>query len=149
MGIFGKLFGKKKESLTFEEANKIREDFAEKFPPSTEQDVLIQEAIKAMTNQRFAESIKLYERLSKEYPADKATYLAQIGAGNYFLGRYELAFNNYVSALNHGEDKEMMDDNIWEAVEELYKQTLDKSWLQKYLTIFPDGEYKKQAEKLL
>ncbi len=150
MGFFDKLLGKEKESVTLKEADKLNDEFIANNPIAKDtEDEMMRQASKFMTSGNFEESINLYKRMAEEYPDNRGLYESQVGAGYYFLGNYEEAINYYVSALKNGGDEDMADDNIWEATEVLYKQTGDKSHLEKYLELFPKGNYQKDASKLL
>jgi tetratricopeptide (TPR) repeat protein len=93
--------------------------------------------------------MELYKKLSESYPAKKGLFDSQVGVACYFLGDYDKAIEYYVSALNNGGHKSMMDDNIWEATEALYGKTKDKSKVEYYLTLFPAGSHKKVADKIM
>lgn len=148
MGLFDFLFGKKKMSL--EEADKINDKFIAKNPtPVNDENALMRQAAKSMSSRNFGDAIDSYTKLAELYPAKKGLYESQIGAAFFFLGNYTKALEYYVSALKNGADKNMMDDNIWEASEELFNTNKDKKVLENYLEIFPDGRYKKQANTLL
>ena len=148
MGLFDSLFGKKK--MTLEEADKKNDAFIAKNPiAKNDENEMMRNASKLMTSGKYSESIDLYKKLSDDFPQNKGLYESQIGAAYYFLGDYDNAIKYYVSGMNNGGDKRMMDDNIWEATEALYNKTKDKSKLEQYITLFPNGSYKKKAEKLL
>jgi len=148
MGLFDFLFGKKK--MTLETADKTNDKFIAKNPvPTNDENDLMRKAAKSMSSQNFAEAIELYTQLANRYPTNKGLYEGQIGAAYYFLGDYAKAIESYTSALHNGGDKNMMDDNIWEAAEAIYGQTKDKKAIEEYVIVFPNGNYKKKAEKLL
>lgn len=148
MGLFDFLFGKKK--LTLEEADKINDKYIAKNPtPANDENGLMRQAAKAMSSKNFGDAVDLYTKLAEQYPSNKGLYESQIGAAYFFLGNFVKAIEYYISALYNGADKRMMDDNIWEATEELFHQTKDKNLLDNYLQIFPTGNYRKQAEMLL
>lgn len=142
------MFGKKKTMLA--DADKKNDAYIAKNPvAANSENELMRTASKLMTSRKFAESIEVYKKLVDEYPEKSGLYEGQVGAGYYFLGDYTQAIEHYVSAMNHGGDKSMMDDNIWEASEALFKKNGDKAALQDYLKLFPTGNHKKNAEKLL
>jgi tetratricopeptide (TPR) repeat protein len=148
MGLFDSLFGKKK--MTLEDADKKNDDFISKNPVAkNDENEMMRNASKLMTSGKYAESLELYKKLSEGYPGNKGLYDGQIGAAYYFLGDYDKAIEYYVSGMNNGGNKSMMDDNIWEATEALYNKTKDKSKLEYYNSLFPGGNSKKKAEKLL
>lgn len=157
MGLFEALFGKKK--LTLEGADKKNDDFIAKNPlPQNNENEMMRNAAKLMSSKNFTESIILYEKLAEEYPKNKGLYESQIGAAYYFLGDYTKAVEYYISALNNGGNKSMMDDNIWEAAEAASKLDVlieDGSinspnyLIKKYVELFPDGEYIKKAKSIL
>ena len=148
MGIFDSLFGKKKLSL--DEADKKNDAFLEKNPVAkNEEDEMMRQAAKCMSSGLFTESLNRYVEMSDKFPHKKGLYLSQAGAACFFLQEYNTAIDYYTSALENGADSSMMDDNIWEAIEILFNNTKDKSHLERYLNIFPKGNYVKTAEKLL
>ncbi|MCW3084163.1 MAG: hypothetical protein JWP12_1529 [Bacteroidetes bacterium] len=148
MGLFDSLFGKKK--MTLENADKKNDDFIAKNPVAkNDEDELMRNASKLMTSAKYAESLELYKKISESYPEKKGLYDSQVGVAYYFLGDYDKAIEYYVSGMNNGAHKSMMDDNIWEATEALYGKTKDKSKVEYYISLFPGGSHKKEAEKLL
>ncbi len=111
-----------------------------------------------MTSKKFQESLDLYKKLSENYPSNKGLYESQVGAAYYFLGEYEKAVEYYISAMNNGGSKSMMDDNIWEAAEAFSKLDIllengsiinPKNLIEKYLELFPNGSYAKKAKNIL
>ncbi|MCT4615099.1 MAG: hypothetical protein N4A49_09535 [Marinifilaceae bacterium] len=102
-----------------------------------------------MTGGEFEKSINIYHKLAKDYPASKGLYLSQIGVGFYFMGDRNKAIEYYILALNNGADTDMIDDNVWEACEEIYEEEKNKAIIEKYLEYFPDGNYKKKAKKIV
>lgn len=147
MGLFNALFGKKKTSL--QDLDKKNDDFIAKNPiPENDENEMVRHASKLMTSERFSESMDMYKKLSENYPDNKGLYVSQIGVAYHFLGEYENAVEYYISSLNNGGDKRMMDDNIWESAEAFSKEGSTKL-IEKYLEIFPDGRYAKNAKKHL
>jgi tetratricopeptide (TPR) repeat protein len=147
MGLFNNLFGKKK--ITFEEGEKIHEKAYAMAPATNDEDGLVKQATKLMVSKKFTESIAVYENLVEQFPNNKALYQSQIGVGHHFLGDYAKAIDYYLLAMRHGSDKDMMDDNVWEATEALYKQGNDVNVFEKYKQLFPYGSYVKKADKFL
>lgn len=157
MGLFDALFGKKKMSL--KNADQKNDEFIAKNPvPENDENELMRKASKLMTSEKYTESLELYKKLAEEYPANKGLYESQVGAAYFFLGEYENAVEHYVVSLNNGGDRDMMDDNIWEAAEaysDLNILTEDGSvvspngLIEKYLELFPEGSYAKKARKIL
>lgn len=163
MGLFDFLKSGKKENkamehgfisgggkgLSFEEANKAREAFMQLIDTSDDQSKLFNAASGMMLGKNFDGAIEAFGKLAEKYPERAETCESQIGAAWYFKGDYDKAINHYVNALNKGADAGMMDDNVWEAAEALYNKNNDKAPIQKYLSIFPDGQYVKKANKLM
>lgn len=148
MGFFDFLFGKKKTTLA--QADKKNDAYLAANPvPANDENAWMRQAAKLMSSGQFAESAELYGKLANEYPAKRGLYQSQVGAAHFFLGEYEKALDHYVTALQNGADASMMDDNIWEAAEVLYKKQGTKTWVEKYLQLFPKANHKKAAEKLL
>jgi|GEM_PF-1767485 len=149
MGLFS-FFKKKKPSITLEEGNAINQEYAAANPvPPDQENALLRQASSLMTSRKFQESIQVYHQMADQFPEKRGLYLSQIGANYYFMGEFQMAMDYYVKGLEAGADKRMMDDNIWEAVEELAKGDHGKAAAEQYLQLFPDGSYKKKAEKLL
>ena len=148
MGLFNSLFGKKK--MTLEEANEENKKFISENPGSkNDEDSLMRQASSALTNGDFEKSIELYQKLADDYPEKKGLYLSQIGAALYFLNDFNKAIEYYLNAKENGADSDMMDDNIWEACEAIYKKDNDKAAIEKYLEYYPNGSYVKKAKKIL
>lgn len=148
MGLFDFIFGKKK--ITLDEANKVNEDFIRKNPtPKDEENALVRKASSLLTSRNFEASIEVYQQLAEKFPENKGLYLSQIGANYFFMQSYEKALQIYIEALQAGAHKDMMDDNIWEVCEVLYKQSQDKGRLTQYLSLFPAGSHSKKAQSLL
>ncbi len=144
------LFGKKKKGISLEDANKMNQEFIANNPQTKDsEDALMRQASSAMTSGKFNDAIHLYTQLANEYPGKKGLYLSQVGAAHFFLEDYEKAIDAYVDARHNGMDESMIDDNIWEACETIYKKTDDQAALQKYLDLCPDGGYVKKANKWL
>jgi tetratricopeptide (TPR) repeat protein len=119
---------------------------------------MMRNASKLMTSKKFQESLDLYKKLSENYPDNRGLYESQVGAAYYFLGEYEKAVEYYISAMNNGGNKSMMDDNIWEAAEAFSKLDIllengsiinPKNLIEKYLELFPNGSYAKKAKQVL
>ncbi len=147
MGLFDFLFGRKK--LTMEEADAIGDQFAPKNAPPMSEQAQTRLAIKLMTSRKYQESIDAYQALMVQFPESKATFLSQIGVGHYFLGDYPKAIEYYVAARDNGEHADIMDHNIWEACETIFKNTGDKAAVERYLVLCPGGSNTKAANKLL
>jgi hypothetical protein len=66
------------------------------------------------------------------------------------LGDFETAIQSYAQSITNGFDRDMADDNVWEACEELMKKEDNRQkWSQHYLDILPNGNYAKKAQKNL
>ncbi|WP_130736787.1 tol-pal system YbgF family protein [Flavobacterium sp. J27] len=157
MGLFNALFGKKKSTL--QDLDEKNDDFIAKNPiAQNDENEMMRNASKLMTSGKFSESLDLYKKLSENYPNNKGLYESQIGVAYHFLGDYENAVAYYISSLNNGGDKSMMDDNIWEAAEAFSKlesqekgssTTNTTKLIEKYWELFPNGRYAKKAKKHL
>ncbi len=73
-------------------------------------------------NEKFQEAVTTFEALAREFPDRAGTAYGQSGAALYFLGRYEEAIVHYKRALELGEDRRMMSENILEAEEAIRKR---------------------------
>lgn len=136
--------------MTLADADKANKKFEARNPvPKNEEDALMRQAAGAMSSRNFETAIHLYEKLAEQYPAKKGLYLSQVGAGYYFTGDMEKAIELYLLARDNGADSRMMDDNLWEACETLYKSTGDIAALNRYLEYCPEGQYVKKAQKIL
>lgn len=102
-----------------------------------------------MLKGQYQAAVETYGRLAEKFPNEKGTCESQIGAGKFFLGQYEEAIAHYLKAIDFGMEKDLMDDNIWEVCETLYKKQRNKAHIQRYLEWMPDGDYAKKARKLL
>lgn len=148
MGLFNSLFGKKK--MTLDEANVKNQNFISKNPePKNDENSLMRQASSMLTSRKFDESIELYKRLAENYPENKGLYLSQVGVGFYFLNDFEKAIEYYLMAKNEGADSNMMDDNIWEACEAIYKNNNDTKVIERYLEYYPNGNHAKKAKNTL
>ncbi|MCI5057949.1 MAG: hypothetical protein MRY83_17680 [Flavobacteriales bacterium] len=149
MGFFAKIFGKK-DSMTLEEANDINQQYIEDNPtPTDDENGLLRRASSALTSGSFKEAVQIYEEMAEKFPESKGMYLSQVGAAYYFLNEFDKAIEYYISARDHGADASMMDDNIWEACEAIYKNTNEINSIQRYLELCPNGSYTKKANKLI
>ncbi|MFN8397658.1 MAG: hypothetical protein U0176_23765 [Bacteroidia bacterium] len=149
MGFLDSLFGKKKK-ITLEEGHAINQAHVAANPvPASNENARMRQASSALTGKRFQEAIDLYKALANDFPAQKGTYLSQVGAAYYFLGDYHQAIDYYVQARDHGMTAFMIDDNIWEACEAIHSQTRDASIANRYLELCPGGSHTKAAKKML
>ena len=146
MGFFDIFKSSKK---TLEQADAINDKVIAESEPSNDEDGLMRQASKAITSSNFEEGKKLYLQLAESYPANKGMYLSQVGVAEHFLGKYSNAVDYYLQAKEAGENESMMDDNVWEACEELFDANGDKAIIQTYLDHFPEGDYVKKANKKL
>ena len=137
------------EKLTLDEVHQINQEVFYRTQPIDDENELMRKASILMTGGQFQDAIELYLELIKKFPDNKNLYLSQVGAGYYFLGEYEKAIDYYLEALKQGFVREMIDDNIWESCEMLYKRDRNSAVLKRYLEIFPEGKYSKQVNELL
>jgi len=148
MKFFNFLFGKKK--LTIEDGDKMHDELYNNISTSlSTESELTKNAIKLLTSGKHIESIEVYKQLINEYPAQRNTYESQIGANYYFLGEFEKAIEYYTLSINHGFNKSMSDDNIWEACLALYEKIKNKHYIQQYMEQFPQGNFIKKAKNIL
>lgn len=148
MGFFDSLFGKKK--MTLDEANQVNQSYTQQNPvPASNQNAMVRNATSLMSSRKFQQSAEIYQQLVDQYPENKGTYLSQIGACQYFLGDYDKAIEYYVAALDNGADRGMMDDNVFEACEAIFKGTQLPADIERYLELFPAGNHLRAAKKLV
>jgi tetratricopeptide (TPR) repeat protein len=158
MGFFDFLFGKKKK-MTLEEADRVNEQYLAENPvPKDDENAMMRQATKLMSSKQFDESMALYQEMADKFPGNRGLYLSQVGVAHYFKGDLQEAFDTYVLAMEAGCDKDMSEDNIWEAAEEMSKLFVlledgsviqPKHLVEKYLELFPSGKYVKKAKKVL
>ncbi|MDH5655084.1 MAG: hypothetical protein OEZ34_04215 [Spirochaetia bacterium] len=97
----------------------------------------------------YEAAIKANQMLSEKYPEEKAECENSIGACWFFLNEFEKAISHYLISKEAGMDADMIEDNIWESAEAHYSKTANTNLLKKYLELYPDGSYRKDAEGLL
>lgn len=157
MGFFSGLFKKDKDlvahsrDLSMEEIENIQLQLKDKMDADVYNSTFNQ-ACRLIPKGQYAEAITLFSTIEENTTDlhEKANCQNQIGVCHFFLGDFEKAIELYVLALNNGFDKNMMDDNIWEACEELMKKDGNKSkWAQRYLHLLPEGNYVNKANKNL
>jgi tetratricopeptide (TPR) repeat protein len=136
------------QGISFEEAKQLRESFLA-IAEQDDESAAFNAASDLMLSKAFSECIQAYKQLSEKYPNRQGDCYSQIGAAYYFLEDYEQAIRFYVLARDSGADEDMMDDNIWEACETIYRKKNNKSAIEKYKELCPNGNYLKQANKLL
>lgn len=142
-------YGKISENgnLDFENSKKIREEMLKNITPD-DVSLDINFAAGLMIDKDFAGSIKAYEEIIKKYPDRKGQCLGQIGVAEFFLGNYEKALEKYIEAKDNNEDNGMTEDNIWEVCELMHKKGMNGQ-IEKYIDLYPQGNYIKKARKLL
>lgn len=159
MGLFDSLFGKKKDNnlvahtnnLSMQEMEQIQSSLEDKMAPEDYNNAFNQ-ACRLVPKGQYAEAMDMFEKVkaNSNDTAQKGTCDNQIGVCHFFLGDYEKAIASYASSITNGFDKDMADDNIWEACEKLMKKENDKAkWAWHYLNILPKGNYSSKAQKLL
>ena len=150
MGFFDFLFGKKKTTLADVDAENKAFVAANPMPASME-DGRMRKASGYMAGGEFAKAVELYRELADRYPENRGLYLGQVGAAYYFMSDFDSAISYYQQARKEGADESMMDDNMWEASEEIYNAGGDgaKAAIERYLALYPSGNYVKRANKLL
>ncbi len=157
MGFFSGLFKKDKDlvahsnDLSMKEIENIQNNLKDKMDADVYNSTFNQ-ACRLIPKGEYAEAITQFTTIEEKTTDshEKANCQNQIGVCHFFLGDFEKAIEHYVLALNGGFDKRMMDDNIWEACEELMKKDGDKAkWSNHYLQILPEGNYAGKAKKNL
>lgn len=141
-------FKGEKSEESFKEAKKIQDELLSSLSQEKEETKEINKAAQLLVNQQFDEAIKAYESLCEKYPNSRGIYESQIGAAFFFKNDYHTAVEYYLKSMDHGFTDDA-DYNLWEAYEILYKQSKDNSYINKYLKLFPNGEYVSQANKIL
>ena len=160
MGLFSRLFKKKKKNkdlvahsndLSMEEIEKIQLSLKDKMDADVYNSIFNQ-ACRLIPKGQYEEAIAMFSVIEENSTDthEKGNCQNQIGVCHFFLGDFEKAIGFYVQSYKSGFNKSMMDDNIWEACEELMKKDGDKAkWAQYYLSILPDGNYAGKAQKSL
>ncbi len=177
MGLFDFLFGKnKKENVNVQHSEedpnhvqvyaKVSDGTAEGMP--VEEAVGLMEEMKKvlesndlgklsaynmqlMNAQQYDQMIAFNQQIITQYPETNAVGNSHnfIGVAHFFKKEYAKAIEHYRLSAAHGIDINMVDDNVWEATEKLYKETGDPSYLEDYKEKSPEGSYIKKANKLL
>ncbi|MCZ8284726.1 MAG: hypothetical protein O9353_04655 [Bacteroidia bacterium] len=158
MGLFDSFFGKKKDNLithtnhlSMDEMSRIQDSLQDKMAPADYNNVFNQ-ACRLVPKGKYAEAMAMFEQVkaNTDSTEQKGTCDNQIGVCHFFLEDYEKAIGSYVSSIENGFEKAMADDNIWEACEKLMKKENDKAkWANHYIKLLPQGNYLKQAQKLI
>ena len=158
MGLFDSFFGKKKDNLithtnnlSMEEMEKIQDSLSDKMAPEDYNNTFNQ-ACRLVPKGKYADALMMFEQVKSKAPDQntKATCDNQIGVCYFFLGDFEKAIEYYRSSFQNGFNKDMADDNIWEACEKLMKKDNDNvKWARHYISILPNGNYLKNAQKFL
>lgn len=155
MGIFSGLFKKNNDlvahskDLSMEEIEKIQLSLKDKMDADTYNSTFNQ-ACRLIPKGKYTEAIALFSAIEENATDahEKGNCQNQIGVCHFFLGDFEKAIEFYAQSYKNGFDKSMMDDNIWEACEELMKADGDKAkWSRYYLDLIPDGKYTGKAQK--
>lgn len=158
MGLFDSFFGKKKDNLiahtngmSMEEMERVQNELRDKMD-SNDYNNTFNQACRLVPKGKYTEALTMFEQV-KENTSDiekKGTCDNQIGVCYFFLGDYEKAISFYVSSLKNAFDKDMADDNIWEACEKLMQKDSDtQKWALHYLSFLPNGNYAKKAKQFL
>ena len=148
MGILSFFFGNKNPSL---EDGKALQDALNPNTVGDSESARINAAARLMTSRKFDECIAAYRAIAADFPASAGECEGQVGAALYFKGDYEGALTAYVAGRDQGADAEMMDDNIWEAIEAIAKPLAEparKEAYFRYETHCPEGSYLKKLRKL-
>ena len=131
----------------FDEPGRMRQTFLASIAQDSEP-AAFGKAAALMADKRFTAALAAYEVLAEKYPARRGDARSQIGAAQFFLGRYEEAVDSYVAARDAGFAASMIDDNLWEACEAAYRQTSNSRWIQRYADLCPGGKYAARAQQL-
>jgi tetratricopeptide (TPR) repeat protein len=158
MGLFDSFFGKKKSNIvahtngtSMEEMQRIQNELQGKMNTKDYNNAFNQ-ACRLVPKGQYAEALVIFEQVkaSATDVEKKGTCDNQIGVCHFFMGEYEKAIESYVSSSKNGFDKDMADDNVWEACEKLMKKENDsQKWAQYYLSVLPNGNYAKKAQQFL
>lgn len=162
MGLFNFLKSKKSEAteqkvfltdddtngVSFEKAEKLRSKFISLMPQDKRSEKF-NIASSMILNKAYDASIDCYNYLMEQYPDATAECQSQIGACYYFTKEYKKAIEYYLTARKNGANENMIDDNVWEACEALFKIDKDLSIILDYLDYFPEGRYRRKAEKFI
>lgn len=136
------------KGISIEEAKKLQQDIMSKINASDSFSQKVNYAAQFFMKRAYQEAAIAYEKIAQDHPEERGLCEGQIGAAKFFLSDYIGAVDHYKKALELG-DTDMQEDNIFEAAEENFKENKDKSLLEEYLKIFPEGQYAKKAHKLL
>jgi len=106
-------------------------------------------ACKLLMDAQYEPCIVAFEAIAKGVPSKQGTCENQIGAAYYFLEKYTKAVEYYLSALEHGFDRSMLDFNVAEAAEAYYKETDHVLLAELYTQHFPQGEFIKAIQTII
>lgn len=134
--------------ISLEEGKKLQEEILSQFSATDSFSKKVNAAAQLFTKGAFKEAAEVYTELAKQHPEEKGLCEGQIGVAHYLLGDYKRAVSHYKEAMANG-DTDMQEDNIFESAEEDFKTNKDDSLLKEYLTLFPNGNYVKKANKLI
>lgn len=91
-------------------------------------------------------SIEAFEQIAEMYPEEEGNCENMIGANYFYLKKYKKAIERYLNALYLGENKEMIEYNIWESCTKLIEMNSNreelKKWKDVYYLHFPNGKMK-------
>lgn len=138
-------------SLSLDDAREIAKGITDAFGEGADAEMRhTKKMLEFLHNKEFTKSIAMGEYLVLEFPENRAKYEMSMGAAYFFLGQYEKAIELYLEAGDHSDDQtmhSMMDDNVWEALEILYKESGDVKYLERYLSYFPEGQHAEEVKK--
>jgi len=135
-------------AVSFEKAEKLRAQFISLMSQDKRSEKF-NIASSMLLNRAYDASIDCYNYLMEKYPDSIAECQSQIGACYYFTKEYKKAIEYYLVARKNGANESMMDDNVWEACEALFKIDKNPSVILDYLDHYPEGNYKKKAKRIL
>ena len=148
MKLFDLLFSGRKNNGLLIENNKETGALQHSVPKNQEDD-FARTASLFMAGKNFNEAIQSYTILADKYPDKKGFYEAKIAMAYFFLADYSNTLKHYRVAIHHGIKKSIIDDNFWDTIDALYRQTREKGVVAEYIHIFPEGNHIKRAKKLM
>jgi hypothetical protein len=126
-----------------------QQPLAEKVADTVIEFHMLDSGMALMNHHKYQESQDIFMYMADSFPASRGFYLGLVGTDYALMKKYDTAIEYFVKGRDNGGDKSGADDNIWLASKSLYNKHKDHSYIKKYLTLCPDGNHKKEANKLL
>ena len=149
--VYAKVSDGTSQGISTEELSKLTTEAYEILESQTDLGKMSVYSNNLLSAKAYDEMIAFNHQIIEKYPNTNAVGNSYnfIGVACFFKKDYPNAIYYYIKAMENGMDVFMMDNNIWEATEIIYKESKNKAVLEDYLHYFPEGEYSNKAKKLL